>query len=152
MEKSICASSHNWGSSSSRARSHTHQIGGDITGVAAASEPSARSSHIDARAVTAACIVGTTVDVDAGTSIVKVANGTFTRITAERSHSSIDVHTIPDRWIPDLLGEASQWLTDVSWFGSLRRWVGNAMTLMWDVHGLFVLLCRAAVGWDQVCV
>jgi hypothetical protein len=64
---------------------HTHQIGGDITGVTGASKPSTGRSHIDALAVAAAGIVETTVDVDARADRVKVTRVTQTRIAIERS-------------------------------------------------------------------
>jgi len=72
---------------------HTHQIGGDITGVAGASKPSTGRSHIDARAVAAAGIVETTVDVDARADRVKITRVTLARIAIEGSYS-IDAQTI----------------------------------------------------------
>jgi len=72
---------------------HAHQIGGNIAGVAVASKASAGSSYIDARAVAAAGMARTAVDVGAGTLVVKVTHGTFTSIAIQRS-SIINTHTI----------------------------------------------------------
>ena len=89
---------------------HAHQIGGNIAGVAVASKASAGSSYIDARAVAAAGIARTAVDVGAGTLVVKVTHGTFTRIAIQRS-SIINTHTLstsqynhqcPRRCLPSL--------------------------------------------------
>ena len=66
---------------------HTHQIGGDITGVAGASKPSTGRSHIDARAVAAAGIVETTVGVDARADRVKITRVTLARIAIEGTAS-----------------------------------------------------------------